>query len=236
MKNRTILGVFCIILSITVMFGIAPIVNKMASSKTDIIRLKQDTPKGKQITTEDIEKVTVGAFNLPLSVIRDKNKVIGKFALCDLKKDDYMLITKVSDSADKADDIFRTLNGNEQAISITIDSFAGGLSGKLQNGDIITVFYTPQSEKQAVSLKELKYIKVITTTTAKGNDSDSLEPDKDGNYPLPTTITLRVNSVQAQLLAGYEANGKIHISLVYRGESQIADKFLKAQSEVFSNE
>jgi len=233
MKNRTILGVFCIILSITVMFGIAPIVNKMASNKTDVIRIKADTPKGKQITAEDIEKVTVGAFNLPLTVIKDKSKVVGKYALCELKKDDYMLTTKISDSSDKADDIFRTLNGNEQAISITIDSFAGGLSGKLQNGDIVSLFYTAQSEKQAISPKEFKYVKVITTTTAKGNDSDNVKPDKDGNYPLPTTVTLLVNSIQAQLLAGYEANGKIHISLVFRGENQIADKFLKVQSEVF---
>ena len=95
----------------------------------------------------------------------------------------------------------------------------------------MSLFYTPQSEKQAISPKEFKYVKVITTTTAKGNDSDNVKPDKDGNYPLPTTVTLLVNTVQAQLLAGYEASGKIHISLVYRGENQIADKFLKAQSE-----
>jgi pilus assembly protein CpaB len=233
MKNRTIIGIFCIILAVTVMFGISPIINKAASGKADIVRVKTDIPKGKQITAEDIENVTVGAFNLPLTVIKDKRKVIGKYTLCELKKDDTILTTKISDTADKADDIFRTLNGNEQVISITIDSFAGGLSGKLQNGDIVSVFVTLQSEKQAISPKEFKYVKVITTTTAKGNDSDNLKPDKDGNYPLPTTVTFLVNSVQASLLAGYEANEKIHLSLVYRGETENANKFLAAQNEVF---
>ena len=42
MKNRTIIGIVCLVLALVLTFAIAPLVNKMAESKVDIIRLKQD--------------------------------------------------------------------------------------------------------------------------------------------------------------------------------------------------
>ena len=38
---------------------------------------------------------------------------------------------------------------------------------------------------------------------------------------------------QATLLAGYEAEGKMHLSLVYRGDEATANQFLQAQDQVF---
>ena len=234
MKNRTILGVLCIILAVTVMFGIAPIVNKIASARTDIIRVIKDIPQGKQITADDITTVTVGGQNLPISVIKDSKAVIGKYATCDIKTDDYLLPSKLTDTADSASDVFRTLNGKEQAMSITIGTFAGGLSGKLQNGDIVSILVTMDKDTKIPS--ELTYVKVITTTTATGKDKGEIKQKDDGTYELPSTVTLLVNQVQAKLLAQYEVNGKMHISLVYRGEETITEKFLDAQNEVNINE
>ena len=89
------------------------------------------------ISDTDIEVVTVGSYNLPNDVITKKEDVLGKFAAVDLKKGDYLLPSKVTSVSDSADDVFRTLDGTKQAISVTIQSFAGGLSGKLENGDIV---------------------------------------------------------------------------------------------------
>ena len=46
-------------------------------------------------------------------------------------------------------------------------------------------------------------------------------------------MTLLVNDIQATILADNEAHGKMHISLVYRGDAATAAKFLEAQEQVF---
>lgn len=232
MKNRTLIGVICAILAAVLMFVIFPFVNKATAGKVEIVRLARDVSQGRAITEQDVEIVTVGGYNLPKSIVKNKNAVIGKYAVCDLKKDDYLLPTKISDKADNADDVFRTLNGAQQAISVSISSFAAGLSGKLENGDIVSVIAQDKNGETTIP-PELKYIKVITTTTKTGNDQDQITPNEDGTKELPSTVTFLVNSKQAQLLAGYS---KIHLALVYRGDEKTAEQFLNKQKEMFQNE
>jgi len=234
MRNRTILGIFCMFLAVAIMFGIAPVVNKLSASKTDIVRVALDIPKGHQITEQDVNSVTVGGFNLPQGIIKDKKAVVGMYATCDMKADDYILPSKIKETADSTDDIFRTLDGKTQAISVTISNFANGLSGKLQSGDIISIIAITDKESNIPA--ELTYVKVIATTTAKGADRDQITPKEDGTSDLPTTVTLMVNSTQAKLLALYEQTAKIHITLVYRGNTENADKFILAQKKSFESE
>lgn len=50
LKNRTLIGIILIAAAIGLCFGISPLFNSILSSKTKIIRLKQDIPQGVQIT------------------------------------------------------------------------------------------------------------------------------------------------------------------------------------------
>lgn len=234
MKNRTIIGIICIILAVTVMFGVSPIVNKMASGKMQVIQVKKKIEQGQAITAEDLTKVEIGSHGIKDGVIKDEKQVIGKFAESAIVPNINIYPNMLSDTADSADDIFKTLNGTQQAMSITISSFANGLSGKLQNGDIISVIAV--SNNESIIPSELTYVKVVTATTSKGTDSDKLTPKDDGTNELPATVTLLVNPTQAKLLALYEQNAKIHLTLVYRGDDQNADKFLQTQNKTFTNE
>ena len=233
MKNRTIIGIVCIVLALVVTFAVAPLVNKLSDSRTDIVRLKNDIVQGHMIQESDIEIVTVGITGLPANVITKKEAVVGKFAACDLKANTDLLQSMISDKSDSADDVFHTLDGTKQAISITISSFAGGLSGKLENGDIVSLVIFENETNEATIPGGLTYVKVITTTTAEGFDKDELTPNEDGTYELPTTLTLLVNPTQAKMLVEYENRGVIHADLVYRGDSKTAQKFLDAQDLYF---
>ena len=226
MKNRTIIGIVCIVLALVVTFAVAPLVNKLSDSRTDIVRLKSDIVQGHMIQESDIEVVTVGSTGLPINIITKKEAVVGKFAACDLKANTDLLQSMISDKSDSADDVFHTLDGKKQAISITISSFAGGLSGKLENGDIVSLVIFENETNEATIPGGLTYVKVITTTTAEGFDKDELTPNEDGTYELPTTLTLLVNPTQAKMLVEYENRGVIHADLVYRGDSKTAQKFL----------
>ena len=233
MKNRTIIGIVCIVLALVVTFAVAPLVNKLSDSRTDIVRLKSDIAQGHMIQESDIEVVTVGSTGLPTNIITKKEAVVGKFAACDLKANTDLLQSMISDKSDSADDVFHTLDGKKQAISITISSFAGGLSGKLENGDIVSLVIFENETNKATIPGGLTYVKVITTTTAEGFDKDELTPNEDGTYELPTTLTLLVNPTQAKMLVEYENHGVIHADLVYRGDSKTAQKFLDAQDLYF---
>ena len=195
MKNRTIIGIICIVVALVLSFAIAPLVNKFADSRVDIVRITRDVTQGHKLTADDIEIVTIGSFGMPADVITDKDAVIGKYAACDLKKTDFLLPSKISDNADSAADVFMNLDGSQVAMSITIPSFAGGLSGKLTNGDIVRLIAYTEVDGESVSIvpEALQYVRVITSTTAAGLDKDELIQNEDGTYELPTTVTLLVN-------------------------------------------
>ena len=233
MKNRTIIGIICIVVALIVTFAVAPVVNRLADSKVDIVRMTKNVTQGHQISEGDVEVVKVGGYNLPSDVITKKESVVGRFASTDLKAGDYLLPEKLTTTSDKADDVFRTLSGDRQAISITIQTFAGGLSGKLQNGDIVQLVVYENDRREAFIPGGLTYVKVITTTTADGADKDELTVNEDGTYEMPSTVTLLVNPAQAKLLVEYENRGRIHADLVFRGDEATAQKFLDAQDAYF---
>ena len=231
MKNRTIIGVICVVAALLLSFAVAPLVNRFSDSRFEIVCVKRDVTKGHQITEDDISTITVGGYGLPAGVIRDKTAVIGKYAACDIVSEDILLTSKLTDNADSADDVFMNLDGSRVAMSITIQSFAGGLSGKLANGDIVRLIVNTDDDGSFVP-DELQYVKVITSTTAKGIDKDELIQNEDGSYELPTTLTLLVDTYQAKLLAEYENNSKIHAVLVSRGNEDQARKFLEKQNTI----
>lgn len=218
-------------------FGIAPMVNKFADNRTDVVRVTRDITQGHRLTEDDIAVITVGSYNLPAGVITDKTAVVGLYAACDMKKDDWFLPSKLNDTADSASDVFKSLDGKQVAISVTIPSFAGGLSAKLKNGDVVSliVYQNEDGEEAAFVPEELKYVRVITSTTADGVDKDELVQNDDGTYELPTTLTLLADPVQADLLAKYEHSAKLHAALVCRDNEKLAKQYLEEQAQILDD-
>lgn len=235
MKNRTVIGIICMVLAIIITFAIAPVVNRLTSDTTTVIRLSDDVKQGAQITEDKIETADVKTDSIPAGVIVEKSTVIGKYAASNLYAGDYFTSGKLTAEANTADDVFASLDGTKVAVSITIDSFAAGLSGKLKNGDIISVIVTDKDTGNTSIPGALKYVKVITTTTAGGVDKDSVVQNDDGTYELPSTVTVLVNTEQAKLLAKYEDNSTMQTALVYRGNKDTANKFLSTQDEYLKN-
>jgi len=234
MKNRTFIGVICIVLAVLTTFVVSPMVNKMSEGKAAVVRFTQDIAQGAQITEDDIEVVNLVKSSLPENFIPDKTSVIGKFANADLYKGDIATDAKLTADANASINILGALTGDKVAMSVTIASFARGLSAKLQNGDIVS-FYVTDKEGNTTIPASLKYVRVITTTTAGGVDENEVEPNEDGTFDLPTTITVLVSVSQAQELANYEENAKMHVALVYRGDEETAKKFLDKQDQYLKN-
>ena len=90
-RNRTVVGVLCILLALLICFGVTPLFSRSASEKTEIVRVTADIKEGDEITAEMVQTVEVGAYNLPSGIMTDKDDVIGKYATADLKMGDYIL-------------------------------------------------------------------------------------------------------------------------------------------------
>lgn len=233
LKNRTLIGALVIVLSLVICFGLTPLFNDARTAQADIPRIRADVKKGELITPDKLETVPMGAYNLPVNVVREPGQIVGKYALVDLLKDDYILSTKLSEKPLAEFEYLTTLDGSKQAMSVTIKSFAAGISGKLEAGDIVTLIAADYGDRRETSMPpELQYMYVLAVTAGSGNDKEYATADQarqDEERELPSTITVLVRPEQAALLADLEAKGKIHATLVYRGEKEQAKSFLDAQ-------
>lgn len=239
LKNRTLIGALCIFLSLVICFGLTPLFNHAMTAQTEIPRVKGEIKKGALITADKLETVKVGSYNLPSDVLKKTSEISGKYALADLQKGDYILSSKLSATPLAEFEYLSTLDGAKQAMSISIKSFAAGLSGKLEAGDIVTLIAADYGDRRETTMPpELQYVYVLAVTTEKGADKEYTGNPKtdnaksgDDEQALPSTITVLVCPAQAALLADLENKSKLHVVLVYRGTKEQAQKFLDVQDK-----
>ena len=101
MRNRTTLGILCIVASLILCFVVTPFINSGFSAKTKIVRMKSDAKAGQKLEASMLEEVEVGKYNLPTEVIVSKNDAVGKFLTIDVLAGDYLLAGKVTDEPER---------------------------------------------------------------------------------------------------------------------------------------
>ncbi|MBS6219505.1 SAF domain-containing protein [Enterocloster bolteae] len=230
-KNRTVIGILCIVLSLVICFAVTPLFNKSISKKTEIVRVVKPIKIGDEITKDMVKRVEVGAYNLPKDVVRTVEEVTGRYASAAMVPGDYIIHSKIADEPAAENAYLYSLTGEKQAVSLSIRAFANGLSGKLISGDIVSVI-APDYRKQGATVipPELQYVEVIAVTANSGYDANTTEKgDKEEEKELPGTVTLLATPEQSKILAELEADGKPHLALVYRGSKENAAQFVEAQ-------
>lgn len=237
MNNRFIYGILSIILAAVIAFVAIPAVTSKTSSTCEIVRMKTAVPRGTLITSDDVELVSVGGFNLPDTTARKTEDVIGTYAATNLYPGDYILPEKVSSIPLSSDHTLNEIPDGMVAISITSQTLATGLSDKLQGGDIIRLYhYDDENVLQPVTdIPELRFIKVLSVTDEDGLDIDyTTPPAEDEERQQTATITVLATPEQAMLLARYENEGVLHVALISRGNEKLADELLERQSEILT--
>ena len=231
MKNRTILGVIFAIVALVIMFVVAPLFNTLASNDIKCVRLKQDVLRGTQITAAHLEEVSVPAYAIPTGAYKSMAEIVGKYATSQLYAGDYLTAGKLSSVSISAADVLENLGEGKVAISVPISSFAGSLSGKLQNGDVVTFWIRGAEGKDPTIPIELQYVKIVTTTTGNGIDKDQIIVNDDGSFAMPSTVTVVVSEQQAARLVKCSGES-MYLTLVYRGNEEQTQKYLDMQDEI----
>lgn len=86
-----------------------------------------------------VNGVTLNRFRDYKNTAATSGDIVGKYVASELLKGEYVLPSKISDTPANENNYLYGLTGEKRAISITIPSFAAGLSGKLRYGDIVSV-------------------------------------------------------------------------------------------------
>lgn len=238
-RSRIFLGSASIVLALIVCFFAAPYFTGIVNAQATVVRVAKPIAQGSKITPDMLELVTVGAYNLPASVIRDIAGAEGLYAVVPMLSGDYLTPEKFTAEMTRQNPYLYTLPQGKLALSIPITSFAAGLSGKLQAGDIVSILngspkntnHVDDSAASYQSMDLLSYVKVLAVTLDNGADSNlehktEYAPDGSEKKYSPATVTLEVSPRQAALLVTMD---KTHLVLVYRGDEAVSQAFLEQQ-------
>jgi pilus assembly protein CpaB len=237
-KNRTIIGIICVLFGVLVFFGVGPSLIGQTAKQVSVTRVSKEVPKNTKITGDMLETVNVGGYNMPANVVKDRTDIIGKYSTMEMKPGDYVLKSKLSAQQLGADAYLSKLTGKKVAVSVAIKSFANGLSGKLETGDIISLDVVDYGDmKQQINDGDLQYVQLLAATADTGTDNDRSATQKkqsdntSSKQDMPSTLTVLASPEQKKKLEEYNANGTIHVALVYRGDNTAAQKFLDIQDK-----
>ena len=234
-KNRKKVGITLIVLSLLVLLVVSPLLNYFTSTEQAVtVIATQDIPKGTLIEDKMLAKVEVPAAALLPIHLRGQEQASGQYAKTDIAKDEMISTPKLSETTPFDDSYLYKLPEGKKAMSVTISSLAAGLSGKLRQGDIITLYANLDTKEDkedytAILLPELFYLEVLAVTNADGYDITKAVEQSELEDALSATVTVAVDDLQASKLAGLEVNGKVYAALVTRGDKERAEQLLSVQ-------
>lgn len=241
MKNRKIIGIVAIVIGVllaTSLIGLNIVQVKQTSA---IYITSKNINAGAQITTDDIEKRVILTKDKQSDYITDPNTIVGSYATVDLVANDIITNSKISTTAISTDNQFLSIPSGKQAISFSVSGGADSLSNKLKVGDIIRIYSYDKQKDNVISYDSLKYVRVANITSSgyqdvegNGNDgtgknSSNDNTDDSSSY---STITVIVYTQQVDDLIRIQKNGGAYVTLISRGNDQVAEQLLKEQENL----
>ena len=235
--KQAIIGIISIILGLATSFILSPMYQSVLEKKADVVRVKTTITKGKQISENDLEVANVGTYNMSNKILKKKDEVLFKYAKPDIYSGSFITDDSISSVPLDKDTYLNNIPDNKMAISVTVHSFAAGLSSKLLKGDVVSVLVKEKEDEEEICTipESLRYVEVLSSTEETGYDkekNEQVKDEKEGNKKI-LTVTLLVNSEQASQLAINEGNAAVHLALVVRNDEQKKKALLEEQEHYF---
>ena len=221
-KNRYVIFALCLILAGVIAFVIVPKSNKNMAESVDVVKVTKQIEKNTQITEDMLEIKQMPKQTVTQSTITDKKQIVGKVSNVQLLPEDNLVMQKFTDVGTETDKALYEMDNSEQlAISVTLANLASSVSGKIQPGDVVSVYGFINETKQLADYTDLQYIEVIGVSNSSAEELSTRNSDSEtdsSDKVVPATVTLSVNRNQAQELVVLENTSSIHIVFVGRGE------------------
>lgn len=212
-QNKIVVGVICIVIAAILAFFFLPSISKSKSNTEKIYAVKNAVAEGTKIEESMLVEKEVGSYGLPQSIIKDKDKIVGKYVSCDITPDDLILSSKLSDYAanQKLD---KVMSQGNMLVTVSLDSVASAVGNHLKSGDIISI--VGYANDAVVVYEELKALEVYSIENENAEKLEDVENNEEAEH-LASTVTLIANQVQAEKLIQAEYSGKVHAVFVKRG-------------------
>lgn len=221
-KNRYVIFVLCLILAGVIAFVIVPKSNKNMAESVDVVKVTKQIEKNTQITEDMLEIKQMPKQAVTKNTVTDKKQIVGKVSNVQLLPEDNLVMQKFTDVGTETDKALYEMDNSEQlAISVTLANLASSVSGKIQPGDVVSVYGFINETKQLADYTDLQYIEVIGVSNSSAEELSTRNSDSEtdsSDKVVPATVTLSVNRNQAQELVVLENTSSIHIVFVGRGE------------------
>ena len=224
-KNRIFLGVMSIAMAIIIGFIMVPVISAATSSTTQVVRVNRDIAVGEKLTEENTVMVEVGKLNLPENVAYTQTDVIGLYATTDMQAGDMLTASKVTQRLVLPANKIRAMKSGESYVPIQLNA-SSNLTRFLPN-DIVSV-YAKNDDGVYQIVPELRYLSVVTTTTADGVDIlTSNQTGPNGERLQASSITFILTQAQTVKLL---SSSDIRIMLTYRGNNDsVIEQYLAMQ-------
>lgn len=221
-KNRYVIFALCLILAGVIAFVIVPKSNKNMAESVDVVKVTKQIEKNTQITEDMLEIKQMPKQAVTQNTVTDKKQIVGKVSNVQLLPEDNLVMQKFTDVGTETDKALYEMDNSKQlAISVTLANLASGVSGKIQPGDVVSVYGFINETKQLADYTDLQYIEVIGVSNSSAEELSTRNSDSEtdsSDKVVPATVTLSVNRNQAQELVILENTSSIHIVFVGRGE------------------
>ncbi len=221
-KNRYVIFALCLILAGVIAFVIVPKSNRNMAESVDVVKVTKQIEKNTQITEDMLEIKQMPKQAETQITIADKKQIVGKVSNVQLLPEDNLVMQKFTEVGTETDKALYEMDNSEQlAISVTLANLASSVSGKIQPGDVVSVYGFINETKQLADYTDLQYIEVIGVSNSSAEELSTRNSDSEtdsSDKVVPATVTLSVNRNQAQELVVLENTSSIHIVFVGRGE------------------
>lgn len=221
-KNRYVIFALCLILAGVIAFVIVPKSNKNMAESVDVVKVTKQIEKNTQITEDMLEIKQMPKQAVTQNTITDKKQIVGKVSNVQLLPEDNLVMQKFTEVGTETDKALYEMDNSEQlAISVTLANLASSVSGKIQPGDVVSVYGFINETKQLADYTDLQHIEVIGVSNSSAEELSTRNSDSEtdsSDKVVPATVTLSVNRNQAQELVVLENTSSIHIVFVGRGE------------------
>lgn len=219
-NRKYIIGTIAVVGGLITSLVFVPYLIKIEQDTVETYFIKNKVLEGEIIAENDVEVKDCLVKNLPDNAIMNRADLVGKYAVNDLYgnmliTEDYLSDTYVGENYNNI------INNGKMAIAVSINKEALGVSDKLKDGDIVSVF-TTDNEGEGVLQPTLKYVEVASTTVGYDDVENSVE----------STVSLIVDETQAKDLVTIEQNNGVHLGLVYRGNDEGKKALLNEQDRI----
>lgn len=253
LKNRLVIGCLCIIMAFAVGFLAVPMITERLNEKISVVIAGTDIPKGTEITADMFRMIRMSKGDLPYAEGQYYNYVSsavvpsGKvtdiralfptgqekyFATVEMKADDILTVSKLTTTNVYRDEKLRSLEANQYAVAVTVNTIAEGIAAKVMAGDIVMPMIYNDDIGVAKVDSRLMYVEVLNVMNSEASEINNSEGGVATG--VPSVVTFKVNLDQAIALAGYENTAEIHLALVSRGDEAKKADLLKKQNEYLS--